>query len=136
MKTRFCAAMLLAALSIGSLTGCAASAQTNPRTAAQVIPTVPVPLAPTATPATEPVPAPSRPASVYANLITKEEAITIALKDAGYTEDQVKALRTEFDYDNGRPEYEVDFHQGGYEYDYEIHAETGAILSKDKDRED
>ena len=45
-------------------------------------------------------------------------------------------LRTEFDFDEGRPEYEVDFHHDGWEYDYEIHAETGKILSRDKDREE
>lgn len=74
-------------------------------------------------------PASSRP-------IAKEEAIAIALKDAGFTEDQVTALRAEFGYDGVRPEYEVEFHQGNYEYDYEIHAESGAILSKDISRED
>ena len=160
MKTRFYAAMLLAALSVQLFTGCAAPAvlpATEPTPAVQTIPTEPTPLAPAPTvppaaptvPVTEPVPvptdppateptapAPSRPASVYDNLISKEEATAIALKDAGFTADQVTRLRTEFDYDDGRPEYEVDFHQGGYEYDYEIHAETGKILSRDKDRDD
>jgi len=146
MKNRFFAAMLLAALSVQLLAGCAVSAAPGPRAAepaptVRTIPTDPVPLAPPPTAApteapTEPALAPSRPASVYANLISKEEAIAIALKDAGFTEDQVTRLRTEFDYDDGRPEFEVDFHQGGFEYDYEIHAETGKILSKDKDRED
>lgn len=155
MKTRFYAAMLLAALSIPLLTGCAAPSvlpAPEPTGTMQTIPTEPaaLPTAPSITPTvpvTEPAPsdsavteptapAPSRPASVYANLISKEEATAIALKDAGFTADQVTRLRTEFDYDDGRPEYEVDFHQGGYEYDYEIHAETGKILSKDQDRED
>ena len=68
--------------------------------------------------------------------LTKEEAISIALADAGLGQDQVTGLRVEFDYDGGVPEYEVDFRHGGYEYDYEIHAETGAIRSRDKDRED
>ena len=58
------------------------------------------------------------------------------MQDAGFTEDQVTRLQTEFDWDDRRPEFEVDFHRDGYEYDYEIHAETGAILSKDIDRED
>lgn len=68
--------------------------------------------------------------------LTKEEAISIALADAGLGQDQVTGLRVEFDYDGGVPEYEVDFRHGGYEYDYEIHAETGAIRTRDKDRED
>ena len=68
--------------------------------------------------------------------LTEEQAREIALKDAGLTMEQVTRLKVEFDYDDGRPEYEVDFHHNGWEYDYEIHAETGKILAQDKDRED
>lgn len=71
-----------------------------------------------------------------AELLTETEARDIALKHAGLTADQVKGLKIEFDYDDGRPEYEVDFRFDGYEYDYEIHAQTGKILSSDKDRDD
>ena len=81
----------------------------------------------TAPPATE-APDPDR--------ITKEAAISIALADAGFTEDQVTRLKAEFDYDDGRPEYEVEFHKDGYEYNYDIHAETGKILSKDREWDD
>jgi len=35
-----------------------------------------------------------------------------------------------------RKEREVDFRQGGFEYDYTIHAETGKILESDRDRDD
>lgn len=143
MKIRFCAALLLAALSVTLFAGCAAPAEQQLEAmeekidnrldaAEEIIVDTLVPVAPA--PVTEP--APTRPASADPDLITKEEAIAIALKDAGFTENQVTRLRTEFDYDDGRPEYEVDFHQGGFEYDYEINAETGAILSRDKDRED
>lgn len=65
--------------------------------------------------------------------ISQEEAISIALTHASFTQDQVTRLRTEFDYDDGVPEYEVDFHANGSEYDYEINAETGKIRSWDKD---
>ena len=138
MKIRFFTAVLLAALGLQLLTGCSTAAITRPAPITQPIFTDPLPPTPlpTTESATETAPAPSRPASVYSNLITKEQATAIALADAGFTADQVTRLRTEFDYDDGRPEYEVDFHQGGYEYDYEIHAETGVIISKDKDRED
>lgn len=88
-------------------------------------------------------PAPTEPAATETAVqtaaperLTEAEATDIALKDAGLTKDQVTRLRAEFDYDDGRPEYEVDFHHDGWEYDYEIHAETGKILSRDKDRED
>lgn len=65
--------------------------------------------------------------------ITAEEAQTIALEHAGLTADQVTGLRANFDRDDGIPEYEVEFRQDRWEYEYEIHAETGEILSWDKD---
>jgi len=49
------------------------------------------------------------------------------------TADKVTGLRTEYDLDDGVPEYEVDFRQGDYEYDYTIHAETGKVLHWDKE---
>jgi len=70
------------------------------------------------------------------NRLTSEEARDIALRHAGLTADAVKGLRVDFDYDDGRPEYEVDFRSGGYEYDYEIHAETGEIITWDKEWDD
>ena len=87
----------------------------------------PIPAAPA------PQPAATEPASAQ---LTKEEAIAIALKHAGLAKDQVSRLKAEFDYDDGVPEYDVDFHCDGMEYDYEIHGESGKILSWDKDRDD
>ena len=145
MKIRFFAALLVAALSISILSGCAAvAAPVPPQPAPAAIPESTVPLAPAPLPAAPaeapaapaPTETPTVPSSVTANRITKEEAIAIALADAGFTQDQVSRLRAEFDYDDGRPEYEVDFHQDRCEYDYEIHAETGKILSRDKDLDD
>lgn len=81
-------------------------------------------------------PSTTGPASTTApELISKEEAISIALTHAGFTQEQVTRLRTEFDYDDGVPEYEVDFYADGTEYDYEIHARTGEIRRWDKDME-
>ena len=42
-------------------------------------------------------------------------------------------VRTEFEVDDGAPQYDVEFHQGDWEYEFEIHAENGKILSYDKD---
>lgn len=75
---------------------------------------------------------PSAP-SVHATALSKEEAEAIALKHAGFSKDQVSYLRTEYDRDDRVPEYDVEFREGRWEYEYEIHAETGAILSFDKD---
>lgn len=66
-------------------------------------------------------------------VITAEEAQSIALKHAGLTADQVTGLRAEYDMDDGVPEYEVEFRQGNWEYEYEIHAQTGEIRSYDRD---
>ena len=66
--------------------------------------------------------------------ITREQAAEIALTHAGYTPQQVQFLRTEFEIDDRIPEYSVDFYANGLEYEYEIHAESGAILSCDTDR--
>ena len=71
-----------------------------------------------------------------ATLLTAEEAKAIALENAGFTADQVSGLRADFDREDGKPEWEVEFHQGGFEYDYTVHAETGKILESDKDRDD
>lgn len=67
------------------------------------------------------------------DLITAEEAQNIALEHAGFSADQVTGLRAEYDLDDGVPVYEVDFRQDRWEYEYEIHAETGEIRSYDRD---
>ncbi len=66
--------------------------------------------------------------------ITPEEAERIALAHAGLEAGQVFIDRTERDYDNGVWHYEVEFHVGFTEYEYDIDAETGKILSFDQDR--
>lgn len=63
-----------------------------------------------------------------------EEAERIALAHAGLEAGQVFIDRTERDYDNGVWHYEVEFHVGFTEYEYDIDAETGKILSFDQDR--
>ncbi len=61
-------------------------------------------------------------------LLTKEEAEQIALDHSGFRRDQVRQLKTEYDFDNGKHRYEVEFRQGTREYSYEIDGETGKIL--------
>ena len=132
MKTHFHAALLLAALCVALLTGCA-SAKAMPRLI----------LSPEGTTVQDPAPQNPTPAATPAQSsvtepkqITREIAVSTALGDAGLTVNQVTALRTDFDYDHGIPEYEVEFRYEGYEYEYEIHAVTGEILSVSKDRDD
>ena len=69
------------------------------------------------------------------NYIGSEKAQQIALENAGLSADSVTFIRTHLDYDDGRAEYEVEFYQGNVEYDYDIDAVSGTILSYDHDAE-
>ena len=71
-------------------------------------------------------------ATVHVQL-TPQEAETIALEYVELTADDVKKLRTEFEIDDGVPLYQVEFRVDRTEYEFEIHAETGKILSYEKD---
>ena len=73
------------------------------------------------------------PAASTENAITIEVAQDIALKHAGFTADQVTHLYAEYEIEHGVPRYDVEFYEGHWEYDYEIHAGTGEILSFEKD---
>lgn len=67
--------------------------------------------------------------------LTAEDAKAIAVEHAGLIGQQVSRLRAEYEIDDGVPQYDVEFYHDGIEYNYEIHAETGNILSFDKDRD-
>lgn len=74
-------------------------------------------------------------AAPVTNYISSDKAQQIALENAGLTADSVTFIRTHLDYDDGRAEYEVEFYQGNMEYDYDIDAVSGTILSYDHDAE-
>ena len=67
------------------------------------------------------------------NQLTQAEAMEIALAHAGFTAEQVQYLFTEYEIDDRIPQYDVSFHVDRLEYEYEIHAETGEILSFERD---
>ena len=69
------------------------------------------------------------------NYITVERAKQIALNDAGVAEANAVFLRANLDWDDGRMQYEVEIYSGNTEYDYDIDAVTGAILSSDRELE-
>ena len=73
------------------------------------------------------------PACSVAEKIPAEEAKRIALQDAGFAADEVKGLVVQADRDDGRAYYDVSFYKDGTEYEYDIDAKTGAILSADID---
>lgn len=65
--------------------------------------------------------------------ITVEKAKEISLKHANLKDNQVVFDKTEMDYDNGVQVYDIEFHYNNIEYNYEIDANTGNILSYSQD---
>lgn len=63
--------------------------------------------------------------------LTLDEAIDIALKDAGLTRKEIQDLDIELDWNAGTLHYDVDFEINDRDYDYEIDANTGNILKKE-----
>lgn len=61
-------------------------------------------------------------------MLTKEEALDIALKDAGIEE--VRFVEISLDKERENTVYEVDFEAGEYEYEYDIDAFSGGIVSR------
>lgn len=74
-------------------------------------------------------------AAPEAALITEDEAKAAAYDHAGIAAEDVSFVKTNLDYEHGRTIYEVEFYSGNMEYDYEIDASTGEILSWDHDAE-
>lgn len=65
--------------------------------------------------------------------ITEQQAKNSAFTHAGVRAEETQNLRVEYDVDDGIPSYEIDFEVGEYEYEYDIHAETGEILKSEKE---
>ena len=63
--------------------------------------------------------------------IGEAKAQSIALDAAGLTSSQVSRLRCQLERDDGRWEYQVEFRSGTMEYEFEIDAYTGTVLSRD-----
>ena len=127
-KITVCISVILCALFILALAGCASNNNTTSTTA-------PATQAPsTAAPATQ-APATTTPATQAPSqsAVDENSAIETSLSDAGLTADQVQGLNAHRDIDDGIEVFEVEFNYDGYEYDYTIDAKTGSILEKDKD---
>lgn len=53
---------------------------------------------------------------------------------AGVSDAAAEALGIEMDYEDGKMVYDIEFLAGGYEYEYDIDAATGAVLKAEKER--
>ena len=72
--------------------------------------------------------------NVAGGMLTQDEALAKALEHARLKRDQVDFVkRVEMDYERGRKVYEITFYQGGFEYEYDIDAETGNVLKFERD---
>lgn len=65
-----------------------------------------------------------------------DAALQAACKHAGVNVSQVTRLENELDHDDGVARYEISFHVGNMEYEYEINATTGQILKYESERDD
>ena len=58
---------------------------------------------------------------------TSDEALAVALSDAGLAQNQIADLEIDYDIENGVLTYEIEFKGNGKEYEYEINASKGVI---------
>ncbi len=73
---------------------------------------------------------------VVGGMITEDEALEQALKHVGIEKDQLDFMkRIELDYERGRKVYEIEFYFNGFEYEFDVDAETGKIMKCKKDRD-
>ena len=110
-------------------------APTEP-TPTEPTPTEPAPTEPTPTEPAPTEPPVTEPPVQEVTQLTQEQALAIALEHAGLTAEQVTNVRGKLERDDGVAQWEIEFRCGDYEYDYDIHAETGKILEWDKELDD
>ena len=89
-------------------------------------PSTPSSAAPTTLTATDP----TTPSVTPTGTITRERALEIALAKAGLTADAVHDIDIELDRDGGVLHYDVDFETATAEYEFEIDAATGKLLTE------
>ena len=76
---------------------------------------------------------PSSTSTSSSGYISVERAKEIALQHAGLSSSGVNFDKAEFDHDDGRAEYEIEFHHNFREYEYTIDAASGTILEAERD---
>lgn len=125
---KFTVIALMLGMSLMLLAGCGGTPSKTPTPSATAAPS-----ATSAPSATASTPAP---ASNNAAAISSDQAKAIALQHAGIAETDAWGLKVEQGTENGVNVYEVDFKYGGKDYDYDIDANTGAIVKYDIDIDD
>ena len=125
MNIRVFAVLLIAAMALSLLAGCSLRSMDHPISeqldASVTIRKIPEGDAPLPASPTDPQP------------LTEAEVMAIVLAHAGFAQDEVRSLRVERELRDRTPHFDVEFEAGRWEYEYEIHAQTGAVLSFDRD---
>ena len=71
---------------------------------------------------------------VAGGMISEAEALDAALAHAGLTKEQVEFVKKMgLDYEHGRKVYEIEFYHNGFEYEFDVDAETGRVMKYKKD---
>ncbi len=65
--------------------------------------------------------------------LSADDALDIALNQAGVTRENIRNLKNRLEWDDGIRIYEIDFDSGTNEYSFDVNAETGAIVERDRD---
>ena len=69
------------------------------------------------------------------SLLTKGEAERIVLEHSGLNRGQVSRVDADYEFEDGRHIYEVDFRQGHWKFEYKIDARTGEVLSWNREQD-
>jgi uncharacterized membrane protein YkoI len=75
-------------------------------------------------------------ASETEDCIGAEKAFERVLEDAGATVEEISRAEVEFDGDDGKATYEIEFIKDGIEYEYTVDAITGEILDVETELDD
>lgn len=73
--------------------------------------------------------------SSKAAALSADDALKAALNDAGLSESDVTVVKKERDFDNGVQKFEIEFYTNDKDYDYDIAADSGKVLSSDNNIE-
>ena len=69
------------------------------------------------------------------NSIGSDTAFSVAIEDAGVNKENAQKLKSDFEREDGKFVYEVEFDAEGKEYDYIIDAKSGEVLEKESEKE-